>query len=353
MGTSIDYRIATWPTRFWNTTDMGLFSNVLVSMFISSTQTDHASATDCSRLPSPTTSTTTTTTTTTAAECDPNEVNLLDSPQWQNEVGYWVGEYSFYGSDGNAYTSSSWNYPYDHYKGFITGNVRGNKYRQRNVFMYPPQTSTKCASDSSTQGSGTCGTNGNMKVFEADQTATTCSLNPELKGDIEGPFGSLSYTYTQLVGNDNALLYQVWLTKEKLNYYEGAILGNPFGRCTGGPSNWDCGYTSDRLLQSQLTTITKVTNSSTGATVVHRTRTAQGFDGFTSVGTTSYASYYREKQVSETEFWTQFNAAKTAYNILESDTCAWKNSDTGSTLSTGYTPGTSACKTHLEESFQL
>ena len=168
-----------------------------------------------------------------------------------------------------------------------------------------------------------------MKVFEADQTATTCSLNPELKGDIEGPFGSLTYTYTQLVGNENALLYQVWLPK--------GTIGN----------------TDDRLLQSQLTTITKVTDSSTGATVVHRTRTAQGFNGFANIGTTSYASYYREQQVSQTEFWTQFNAAKTAYNILDSDTCAWKNSDTGSTVSTGYTPGVAACMTHLEESFTL
>lgn len=195
--------------------------------------------------------------------------------------------------------------------------------------MYPPQASAKCAADSSVTGVGTCGTNGNMKVFEADQTATTCSLNPELKGDIEGPFGSLTYTYTQLIGKDNALLYQVWLPKGTLNVQ------------------------SDRLLQSQLTTITSVTDSSTGESVVHRTRTAQGFNAFTSVGTTSYSSYYREKQVSESEFWTQFNAAKAAYNILDSDTCAWKNSDTGSTISTGLTPGTDACKAHLEETFQL
>ena len=277
----------------------------------------------------------------------------MDSPQWQNEAGYWIGDYSFFGSDGNPYVSSSWNYPYDHYKGFITGNVKGNKYRQRNVFMYPPQTNVKCADDNSVTGNGTCGANGNMKVFEADQTATTCSLNPELKGDIEGSFGSLSYTYTQLVGRENALLYQVWLTKESLNYYEGAILGNPYGRCTGGPYVWDCGYTSDRLLQSQLTTLTKVTNSTTGESVVHRTRTAQGFNGFVDVGTTSYASYYREKQVSESEFWIQFNATREDYNIQELDTCAWKNSDTGSTVATGYVPGIASCMTHLKESFEL
>jgi len=103
-----------------------------------------------------------------------------------------------------------------------------------------------------------CGTNGNMKVFEAYQSPTTCSLNEELKGDIEGPFGSLSYTYTQLVGRDNALLYQVYIPKATF------------------------GITEDRIIQSQLTTITKVSDSSTGETVVHRTRTAQGFDGLIS-----------------------------------------------------------------------
>ena len=57
--------------------------------------------------------------------CDPANVNLQDYAQWQNEMGYWVGEYSFYGADGAPFVSASWNYPYDHYKGFITGNVKG------------------------------------------------------------------------------------------------------------------------------------------------------------------------------------------------------------------------------------
>ena len=70
-----------------------------------------------------------------------------------------------------------------------------------------------------------------MKVFEADQTATTCSLNPALGGIIEGPYGSLSYTYTELMGQDNALVYQVFLTKASLNFYENVVMGNPYGRC--------------------------------------------------------------------------------------------------------------------------
>lgn len=57
-------------------------------------------------------------------ECE--EPKDLDNfPQWREEVGYWIGEYSFYGGDGEPYTSSSWNYPYGQYKGFITGDISG------------------------------------------------------------------------------------------------------------------------------------------------------------------------------------------------------------------------------------
>ncbi len=58
-------------------------------------------------------------------ECDPEDVELLDYPQWQAEKGYWIGDYTFLKGDGDAFVSSTWNYPYDHYKGFITGEVSG------------------------------------------------------------------------------------------------------------------------------------------------------------------------------------------------------------------------------------
>ena len=58
-------------------------------------------------------------------DCDPADVKLLDYPQWEAEKGYWIGEYTFLQGDGNPYESSQWNYPYDHYKGFITGEVVG------------------------------------------------------------------------------------------------------------------------------------------------------------------------------------------------------------------------------------
>jgi len=167
-------------------------------------------------------------------ECDPSDVVLADYPQWNAEKGYWIGEYSFYGPDGKPY-ASAWPYEYDAYKGFITGNVEGNAYRQRNVFFYPPARNSTCElfnlnQQANVTGDGECGANGNSLVFFADQEATTCSDNPELAGDVNGPFNSAFGplpTTTELVGDGNALLYQVY------------VPGNP------------------NPLQSQLTTLTK------------------------------------------------------------------------------------------------
>jgi len=58
-------------------------------------------------------------------DCSPSDIDLNDFPQWQQEKGYWIGSYTFLNGDGEAHTSSSWNYPYANYKGFITGEVSG------------------------------------------------------------------------------------------------------------------------------------------------------------------------------------------------------------------------------------
>lgn len=258
-------------------------------------------------------------------ECDPEEVELADYPQWQDERGYWIGEYTFLNGDGNPNTSASWNYPYDHYKGFITGEVEGNAYRQRNVFLYPPQTDDVCNdTDNASTGEGVCGSNGNSKIFKADQSATTCSKNEELAGDIEGPYiqGPFSLpTKTQLVG-DNAVLYQVFIP--------GAMVGAD----------------ADRLYQSQLTTFSK--NPSTGQ--LYRTRTAQGFDAFALVGVSTFASYYRERKVDETEFYTALANAIEAYSINDGDLCTWDNGGNPIANATG---SFETCKDHLEQSFAL
>ena len=58
-------------------------------------------------------------------KCDPTTINLADYPQWAAEKGYWIGEYTFLQGDGTPNASPSWPYPYDSYKGFITGNIKG------------------------------------------------------------------------------------------------------------------------------------------------------------------------------------------------------------------------------------
>lgn len=50
--------------------------------------------------------------------------NLADFQQWKGEVGYWLGELTLYQSDGTPFESTSWPYPYNAYKGFITGECR-------------------------------------------------------------------------------------------------------------------------------------------------------------------------------------------------------------------------------------
>ena len=57
------------------------------------------------------------------SSCNPGEIDLAEFKQWQQEKGYWIGTYTFLGSDGKPFKSPSWNYPYGDYKGFITGEV--------------------------------------------------------------------------------------------------------------------------------------------------------------------------------------------------------------------------------------
>ena len=101
---------------------------------------------------------------------------MADFEVWRREEGYWYGEYTFLGAEGDPYVSSSWNYPYDHYYGFIHIELDGNALKQRNVFIYPPQDPDKCSgTDDSTEGDGVCGVNGNEKVFGADH-GSNCSV---------------------------------------------------------------------------------------------------------------------------------------------------------------------------------
>lgn len=177
-------------------------------------------------------------------------------------------------------------------------------------------------------GNGTCGVNGNSKRFEADQSGESCD------GSIAGPFGTPPFqvdTVTTLVGNDNAVLYQINLPDYP-----------PPSPDSGFP---DFSPLSGNLFQSQLTTL-----SGNG----RRTRTAQGFDAFNfdpaSASIPTYSSFYRERKVSKEEFYEALEATLIEYNILEEDTCT---RDSGGKQFPGIVGGIDACRDHLEESFAL
>mmetsp|Transcript_31693 Transcript_31693/g.67109 ORF Transcript_31693/g.67109 Transcript_31693/m.67109 type:complete len:328 (+) Transcript_31693:29-1012(+) len=267
----------------------------------------------------PSRQTTQTTQTQTTRECKLDEPTPLSTfPQWQEEVGYWIGDLSFFGADGMPFQSTNkWNYRYDNYKGFITGNIKDVSYRQRNVFLYPPQTSQACASDDSTSGNGICGINGNSKIFFADQSADGASCDGSIGGSTD-PFANnnkdkaMFDKTTTLVGRGNAVLYQV--------YYQG------------------------KLFQNQITTL-----SGKG----RRTRSAHQFAPFPGVPNPEVptaCSFYRERRVSREEFYDALESTLGEYRVLDEDACSWSGEGKFLPEVVG---GLDACRAHLEESFEL
>lgn len=216
-----------------------------------------------------------------------SELQLSDFEVWRREEGYWYGEYTLLGAEGAPFTSEAWKYPYDHYYGFIHLELVGNALKQRNIFVYPPQTADVCIEDGTTVGEGVCGINGNEKVFSADQEASDCD------GNLAGPYAYGAYTLdtTTTILGDDTVVYSVKL-----------------------PAAFGGGFT-----QNQLTTLP-------GNGV--RVRTAQGFDF---AGSPSYASFYREtKFASRDDFITKLAEVRAAEGILESDYCGWDSSNQAS-----------------------
>ena len=94
------------------------------------------------------------------------------------------GEYTFLGSAGDPYYSATWNYLYDHYSGFIHIEQNGNALKQRNLFVYPPQSADTCDANNAALGEEVCGSNGNEKTFAADQSASDCDGNLAGRGPV-------------------------------------------------------------------------------------------------------------------------------------------------------------------------
>ena len=56
-----------------------------------------------------------------------------------------MGEYSYFGPNlAPNHDPDSWNYPYDHYRGFITGSVEGGSYSQREPRPIPSPARPDC-----------------------------------------------------------------------------------------------------------------------------------------------------------------------------------------------------------------
>jgi len=222
--------------------------------------------------------------------CDPSKINLLDFEAWRREAGYWVGEYSFYGADGNPFISGSWPYPYQPYGGLIFINITGNHLKQRNVFVYPPQDINKC-STGKVIGAGTCGVNGNEKIFSADQFASDCN------GNLGGPYpyGQFTLDTNTIVFGNDTVIYQVRFRKIDID--------TPYFKLHTAHGAFN---------QNQITSL-----PGNGT----RVRTAQSFNPDQ---TPQAASYYREKRVSSLQVWKQKLAELRAkYNVLPSDYCGY------------------------------
>ena len=193
--------------------------------------------------------------------------------------------------------------------------VPGGEYYSLNLFLYKAWNETLV---------------GSSKIFFADQNATTTC-----DGNIEGPFpqnGITLQTKTTLVGQDNAVLYQV--TWPKLN-----------GPTPSLPFNFSC---EESIFQSQLTTLNTLPDGNQT-----RTRTAQGFVADcdfhgTNRGKQDYASFYRETRVSKDEFYAQLNATVEEYNIPDSNLGAYLG-DNNPSGNSGY----AFVVEHLESSFEL
>merc|ERR1719291_712557 len=143
-----------------------------------------------------------------SASCETSSISLSDFEVWRREEGYWFGNYTFLAATGDEYESSNWPYRYDHYFGFIHIELLGSSLKQRNVFVYPPKSNAKCAEGGITVlGAGTCGVNGNEKIFAADQAASDCY------GNLAGPYAFGAYTLdttTRVIGDDT-VIYSVKL----------------------------------------------------------------------------------------------------------------------------------------------
>lgn len=219
--------------------------------------------------------------------CDPSCIKLSSYEVWRREAGWWVGNYTLLGADGAPFTSPNWPYGYAAYHGFIRIELDGPCLSQRNVFVYPPLPPSECAASGPVVGPGTCGVNGNEKVFEADQSASDCA------GNLAGPFAfggtTLDTETTVTIGSSDTVIYQVRL-----------------------PASPGAAPRTGQLLQNQITTV-----GPDGT----RLRSAQDIGPGTGRG--RGLSFFREERVSEEAWQARLAEVRRKFSVLPADYCGW------------------------------
>jgi len=127
--------------------------------------------------------------------CDPATQDLLDFEYYANQDGYWCGDATTLGSDGNPFQINAFPHPYANYKIFIQVKVEGPELKTKTLVIYPRESFERCLEieeagfPTSLVPGGRCGVNGAGKVYVGNEVASDC------KGGLVGvfPLGQLQF----------------------------------------------------------------------------------------------------------------------------------------------------------------
>ena len=217
------------------------------------------------------------------------EINLLDHEVWNREKGFWFGEYTFLNENGlidyeASDNTTSGQFDYRKYYGFISLQVEGNQLKQRNIFVRPALDLESKDLDND----GLISINElNEFGFESSYDYSIDLINKIATPMQDGIISDLeTFNYTEgtertFTANQEAI--------DNSGNLSGSYFGIPTTTTIIGDNTviYKVG-SGDSIIQNQLTTLP---GNST------RVRTAQGFDFIN--GAPSYASYYRENKFED------------------------------------------------------
>ena len=220
---------------------------------------------------------------------DSVDVNLLDFEVWQRERGYWFGEYTFLNSSGKSDyeatdDSTSGQYDYRRYFGFISLQVKGDELKQRNIFLRPALDIEAKDLDE----------DGTVSVNELDAFGFSSPFDYaiDLQTKIATPLQSNGDAAELIPFNYSEGTEKTFTADQSASDQSGNLSGLYFGFPTTttiiGDDTVLYRVGDSSIFQNQLTTLP-------GNGV--RVRTAQGFSFGSSLP--SYGSYYRETKFED------------------------------------------------------